>query len=121
MLRERRTNITSQLLWVGFRRKFVSFNRRARVNGKPPWTLGKRLRLFTDTIFAFSPLATTFINSYLGALTVLVTGLWMNKDSSHFFLGVSVSVVLLGALVQHGFITRLWDEARRRPLFEFEA
>ncbi len=55
-LREANSSLVGQLFWVGFRRSTVPYDRRAREAGVSAWTLSKKLRYLTDSVFNFSDL-----------------------------------------------------------------
>jgi glycosyltransferase involved in cell wall biosynthesis len=55
-LGESNTSLLAQLFWLGGRRSFISYERRSREHGKSAWTLGKKLRYLSDSIFAFTDL-----------------------------------------------------------------
>jgi glycosyltransferase involved in cell wall biosynthesis len=55
-LEEANTNLIALLLWVGFRRRFVPYERRPRLEGRSGWTVGRKLRYAIDSIFAFTDL-----------------------------------------------------------------
>ena len=52
--KELNTNFSSQMYWIGFRRKFVYFEREIRLIGKSGWTLRRKVKLFFDSIFSFT-------------------------------------------------------------------
>lgn len=55
-LKELNTNLIALLFWLGFRRAFVPYQRRARLEGRSAWTLGRKLRYAIDSIFSFTDL-----------------------------------------------------------------
>jgi glycosyltransferase involved in cell wall biosynthesis len=55
-LGESNSTLVGLVLWLGFRRKLVPYQRRARQHGRSAWTLGRKLRYLTDSVFAFSDL-----------------------------------------------------------------
>jgi polyisoprenyl-phosphate glycosyltransferase len=55
-LREVNTNLIALLLWLGFRRAFVPYERRARLEGRSAWTVANRLRYALDSVFSFTDL-----------------------------------------------------------------
>ena len=80
-LKELNTNLVALLLWLGFRRAFVPYERRPRQEGRSAWTTGKKLRYALDSIFSFTDLpvrillvlgAAATAVAVLAALTVLV-------------------------------------------------
>ena len=55
-LKEINTNLVALLLWLGFRRAFVPYERRPRLEGRSAWTLGRKVRYALDSIFNFTDL-----------------------------------------------------------------
>ena len=55
-LRERNSSLVGLLLWVGFRREYIPYERRAREIGESAWTFRKRLAYLMDSVFSFSAL-----------------------------------------------------------------
>jgi glycosyltransferase involved in cell wall biosynthesis len=55
-LPEASTNLIALLFWLGFRRKFVSYERQARLEGRSAWTLKRRLKYALDSVFNFTDL-----------------------------------------------------------------
>jgi glycosyltransferase involved in cell wall biosynthesis len=80
-LREVNTNLMALLLWLGFRRAFVPYTRRLRLEGRSAWTTGRKLRYALDSIFSFTDLpirallvlgTLATIGSIAGAVTVII-------------------------------------------------
>lgn len=55
-MRELNTNLIALLLWLGFRRAFVPYQRRRRLEGRSAWTFSKKLRYAFDSVFSFTDL-----------------------------------------------------------------
>lgn len=55
-LKETDTNLIALLFWLGFRRTFVAYERRPRLEGRSAWTFGRKLRYALDSIFSFTDL-----------------------------------------------------------------
>ncbi|CAN5685016.1 glycosyltransferase family 2 protein [soil metagenome] len=55
-LQESNTNLIALLFWLGFRRQFIPYLRRPRLEGRTGWTLGRKLRYAIDSIFSFTDL-----------------------------------------------------------------
>ena len=55
-LKEVGTNLIALLLWLGFRREFVAYERRPRLEGRSAWTFGRKLRYAVDSVFSFTDL-----------------------------------------------------------------
>jgi glycosyltransferase involved in cell wall biosynthesis len=75
------TSLVAQLFWVGFRREIVPYDRRPSP-GQSGWTLRRKLRYLSDSVFAFTdlPVRILWVVGLLGLL-----------------LGVLVSIVIVVA------------------------
>jgi len=51
---ERNTSLFGLLLWLGFKQGSITYERRARIEGKSKWTLRSKMRLFKDWVIGFS-------------------------------------------------------------------
>jgi glycosyltransferase involved in cell wall biosynthesis len=66
------TSLVAQLFWVGFRRELVPYDRRPSP-GPSGWTLRRKLRYLTDSVFAFTDLPVRIL--WLVGIAGLVLGL----------------------------------------------
>jgi glycosyltransferase involved in cell wall biosynthesis len=75
-LKEVNTNLVALLFWLGFRRAFVGYERRARLEGRSAWTFGRKLRYALDSVFAFTdlPIRALLILGTLGTTFACVAG-----------------------------------------------
>jgi polyisoprenyl-phosphate glycosyltransferase len=75
-MREANTNLIALLFWLGFRRAFVPYERRARMEGKSGWTFGRKLRYALDSVFAFTdlPLRALLLLGAAGTTLAVVAG-----------------------------------------------
>jgi glycosyltransferase involved in cell wall biosynthesis len=73
-LKESHTNLIALLLWLGFRRVFVPYERRARQEGRSAWTLAKKWRYALDSIFSFTDLPIRILLG-LGTIATVVAGI----------------------------------------------
>jgi len=72
LLNESHSSLLAQLFWLGGKREFVPYQRRERQHGKSAWTLSKKLRYLSDSIFAFTDLPVRMLTA-LGLLALVVT------------------------------------------------
>lgn len=130
-LSESNSNLVALLLWLGFRRKFVPYERRPRLEGKSAWTVTKKLRYAFNSIFNFTdlPIRLLMILGAVGtvaslgvSLVVLIT--WLLKDipvagytpiilAICFFGGLT----LLGMGIVGEYLWLSLQNTRRRPNF----
>ena len=75
-LNESNTSLLAQLCWLGGRRALVPYRRRRREHGRSAWTLGKKLRYLSDSVFAFTDLPVRLLigAGILGVATAAVLG-----------------------------------------------
>lgn len=55
-LNENHSSLVGLLLWVGFRRLCIPYQRRTRQAGRSAWTFGRKVRYLMDSVFAFTDL-----------------------------------------------------------------
>ena len=76
-MEDQNTSLVAQLFWVGFRRELLPYHRLPR-SGESGWTLGRKLRYMSDSVFAFTdlPIRILWIIGWLGlAAAVLLATL----------------------------------------------
>lgn len=133
-LDEKNSALTGQILWSGFRTEKVYYTRLAREIGTSRWTLRKKVRLVSDTLFSFSTLpikVVTFIGmlsfggSIVWAVAVLISKMMGMIDVSGwttlfifnlFSFGIIMST--LGILGE--YLWRTFDASRNRPPYIIE-
>lgn len=133
-LNEANSALSGQVLWSGFQTGTVTYLRRARKIGKSRWTLRKKLRLVSDTLFSFSTVPITMV-SVLGGLSVVGSVLWaldalISKltNQTHvegwtmlfIFNLMSFGVIMLTLGLLGGYLWRTFDASRRRPPYIIE-
>ncbi len=133
-LDERNSALTGQILWSGFKTDKVYYTRLAREIGTSKWTLKKKIRLVTDTLFSFSTLpikAVTLVGTFslIGALiwavVVLIFKLagmievsgWTTLFIFNLF---SFGVIMLTLGILGEYLWRTFDASRNRPPYIIE-
>ena len=74
-LDEKNSALTGQILWSGFKTDKIYYTRLRREIGKSRWTLRKKIRLVTDTLFSFSTLPITIV-FVIGVISCLGAAVW---------------------------------------------
>ncbi|MHC1727990.1 MAG: glycosyltransferase family 2 protein [Syntrophobacteraceae bacterium] len=69
-MEERHSSLIAQIFWLGFRRKFISYNRLERRHGKSAWTLHKKVEYLMDSVFSFTDLPIRLLLRAGGAAVV---------------------------------------------------
>ena len=131
---EKNTALTGLILWSGFKTTLVSYERRKREKGKSRWTFQKKVRLFNDTLFAFTSIPISLITivgilSILGAIiwTIVLIVMRLNGEitvegwtSTFIFTLFSFGLTMITLGLLGGYIWRGLDASRNRPVFIVE-
>ncbi len=88
-LDESNSSLVGLLFWLGFRRKEFPYERRERVHGESGWTLSKKVRYLSDSIYAFSDLPIRLLIG-TGAVGVVVS----------ISFGIVVLAARLGGMIE---------------------
>ena len=129
-LRESNTSLLAQLFWRGGRRVFLPYPRRRREHGRSAWTLGKKLKYFSDSVFAFSdlPVRILFLTGALALATatllaavVLVARVsgWVTVPgyaATLFTILFFGAINTLGLGVVGSYAWRAFENTKGRPL-----
>lgn len=130
-MRERHRFLRGMSVWVGFRQIGVGYKRHARFAGETKYPLTKMLHFASDAITGFSyfPLQLAsyigFISAGLSILAIPIVA-FERLTGQQAFLGQAttlIAVLFLGGvqLISLGilgeYLGRIYDEARRRPLY----
>jgi dolichol-phosphate mannosyltransferase len=130
-MREKNSHVMTQILWTGFSPEILHYKRQARPSGKSKWTFSKKLKLFIDSIAAFSyaPLRLVslagavvagvgFIYAAILIILRLTHGVAVEGWTSLMVVVLMVSgMQLLGLGVIGEYLWRNLDETRNRPIF----
>jgi glycosyltransferase involved in cell wall biosynthesis len=75
-LKEVNTNLIALLLWLGFRRVFVPYERRARLEGRSAWTFRRKFRYALDSVFSLTdlPIRALLVLGTAGTLFAIAAG-----------------------------------------------
>jgi polyisoprenyl-phosphate glycosyltransferase len=122
------TSLVAQLFWVGFRRELVPYDRRRRA-GKSGWTLRRKLRYLSDSVFAFTdlPVRVLWVVGVLGmALGLLVGGVVLvarvvgtikvpGYAATILILLFFASLNLIGLGIIGSYVWRAYETVKGRP------
>lgn len=133
-LDEKNSALTGQILWSGFRTEKIYYTRLQREIGKSRWTLRKKIRLVTDTLFSFSTLPITIV-SVIGTLSCFGAAAWAVLVLIFKLLGLidvsgwttlfifnllSFGIIMLTLGILGGYLWRAFDASRNRPPYIIE-
>jgi dolichol-phosphate mannosyltransferase len=128
----RHVSVFALLMWLGFRREFIEYDKQPRTRGQSGWTLARKIRLVVDSVVGFSEFPIWWC-LYAGAALMVAavvpagaalagaadvgTAMWL---VGALVIGLSgLQLVALGLVGQ--YVWRALDEARGRPLYSIEA
>ena len=122
--------IRGMVAWIGFRQVPFPYDRQERLAGDTKYPLGKMLRFALDALTGFSS-APLKLASHAGLwlsvgsvlLMLYIAYAWAAGHNIQGWTSLMLVVVLLGAVqmfvlaLQGEYIGRLYNEAKRRPLY----
>lgn len=133
-LDERNSALTGQILWSGFRTEYVSYVRKAREIGSSRWTLKKKIRLVSDTLFSFSTLPIKLV-TVIGTVSFLGALIWAFLELIFKLMGLvevsgwttlfifnllSFGIIMVTLGILGGYLWRTFDASRNRPPYIVE-
>jgi polyisoprenyl-phosphate glycosyltransferase len=122
------TSLIGQLFWVGFRRRLVSYERR-QSPGESGWTLRRKLRYLSDSVFAFTdlPVRMLWFVGLLGVVVALALGTLVlvaraaGAVSVPGYTATILVIILFGSLnlvglgIVGSYVWRAYDTLKGRP------
>ncbi len=129
-MRESHSSLVSMIFWLGFRRRALSYRRNKRLHGKSAWTLRKKFRYVSDSIFSFTDLPNrlliwigafgTAISVILGIVTALarLTGLIDVPGYSATIVVIAffAALNLFGLGLVGSYAWRAYENTKARPI-----
>ncbi|WP_312837958.1 glycosyltransferase family 2 protein [Atlantibacter hermannii] len=129
-LNESRSSLVALIFWLGFKRKFISYSRLQRIEGKSSWTFRKKFDYMMDSIFAFTdyPIRLLTKIGLLGSIFSLFLGIIIFFANLLGFINVPgytaimLVVLFLGMLNLLGlglvgtYAWRGYENTKQRPL-----
>ena len=128
-LNESNSSLVGLLMWVGYRRTEVPYQRLQRVHGKSAWTFRKKLKYLTDSVFSFTSLPislilvigmfgliSTSIISIAVFLTWLFGGIAVPGYAAQMLVQLLTSGSILFAIGILGtYMWRTYENSKQRP------
>lgn len=133
-LDEKNSALTGQILWSGFKTDKIYYTRLKREIGTSKWTLKKKIRLVTDTLFSFSTLPITAV-TFVGTISCIGALIWAGSVFIFKLMGLinvtgwttlfmfnlfSFGVIMLTLGILGGYLWRTFDASRNRPPYIIE-
>jgi glycosyltransferase involved in cell wall biosynthesis len=127
---EASSSLIGQLFWVGFKKKYVLYNRQERKHGKSAWTFNKKINYLMDNIFAFTDLPikaligigfTGVVLSFLTSI-VIMTCKFMGMIQVSGYTAIMLAIFFFGAInvfimgIVGTYAHRSYENSKNRPL-----
>jgi dTDP-4-amino-4,6-dideoxygalactose transaminase/glycosyltransferase involved in cell wall biosynthesis len=131
---EKKTSLVGLILWAGFDRAVIEYQRAPRKHGKSMWSLGRKISYAFHSIVAFSSFPMKFFGVIgliltclsFGVMTYILIALAMGMISSPGWASMmlsqlmTITVLFLGFGVLGGYLWINLEQTRKRPLFIIE-
>jgi glycosyltransferase involved in cell wall biosynthesis len=129
-IEESNSSLVAQLFWVGFRRKFASYSRRAREKGQSAWSFKRRFNYMLDSIFSYSdlPVMVLLWTGILGIVFSLLLSLLILIAKLLGFIEVAgytpvmLTILIMGSITLFSqglmgcYLWRTLENTKHRPL-----
>lgn len=129
-IEESNGSLVAQMFWVGFRRRFVPYERRVREHGKSAWNFSRRFRYMMNSIFSFTDmpilavlwlgLAGCAVSTLFGLYTLVAWSMGYVAERGYTTIVIFISFFSSITLVVQGILgLYLWqavENSKRRPL-----
>jgi polyisoprenyl-phosphate glycosyltransferase len=132
--KESNVSVLALITWMGFRQTSITYIKKARAHGRSSWSVGKKFKMFLDSILSFSYLPIRWISlcgiaaalaGFIYAIVVLVNAVtgspiqgWSSLMIVVLIFG-GVQMLMLGILGE--YLWRTLSETRGRPRYIIEA
>jgi glycosyltransferase involved in cell wall biosynthesis len=130
LMEERHSSLIAEIFWLGYRRKFITYSRRARKHGNSAWTPRKKINYLMDSVFSFTDLpirllirggaAAVAVSGLLGSIVVVsrLLGLITVRGYAATILAIVFfgALNLLGLGIVGSYAWRTYENTKARPL-----
>jgi glycosyltransferase involved in cell wall biosynthesis len=128
-LEESNTSLVGLLIWLGFNRVEVPYDRAPREHGRSGWTLRKKARYLFDSTYSFTDLpinlllvvgVTGVLLSLCGAAVVFLAWLFVGIGVAGY-TPLMLTLLIMGSLTLSGlgvvgsYVWRTYENSKRRP------
>lgn len=127
---ESHSSLVAQIVWIGFRRKLVAYDRLPRKAGRSAWRIKHRYQYMLDSVFSFTdrPLKLITLIGIMGMLLSIVYGsiLIVARLGGYIISGSysALAVMILFSLFLNLFcmgivgqyVWRIYENSKQRPL-----
>ena len=130
-LPESNTSLVGLLIWLGFRRCYVDYERLPRPFGRSSWSFRRKVRYLKDSMFGFSDLPIRILG-WIGIIglaaafimtTIVIVGKMIGGITLPGYSATSTMILFFGGLNSLGlsligeYIWRNFENSKQRPRF----
>jgi len=129
-MEESNSSLIAQIFWVGYRRAFVTYERKKRLKGRSAWTLMRKVRYLFDSIISFTdlPLQILLWSGFLGIIltfalgTLILASRMLNLITVPGYSGIMLTILFFSSifLLTNGlvglYLWRIFENTKKRPL-----
>ncbi len=128
-LRESNSSLVGLLIWLGYPRAEVPYDRAPRMEGRSGWTLRKKVRYLLDSVYSFTDLpinlllfvgVTGTLLSSAGGLVVFLTWAFVGIRVAGY-TPIMLTLLVMGSLTLSGlgvvgsYVWRTYENSKGRP------
>lgn len=129
-LTEANSSLVGQLIWLGFRRKSIPYQRQERLIGQSGWTFRRKWKYMADSIFSFTDLpirALTFVGvagaALIAIVSIVILAFWLaGAIAVPGYAPIMLAILFvgftnfLGLGVVGNYVWRGFENSKQRPL-----
>jgi glycosyltransferase involved in cell wall biosynthesis len=129
-IKEPNSSLISQLLWLGYRRKFLPYNRQKRKHGKSAWQFSSKIHYMMDSIFSSTdlPIILALWTGFLGVLATIIFSVFLliahfsNSIEVPGYVSLALLISIFGSAsifmqgVLGSYLWRTFENTKNRPL-----
>jgi len=129
-IKEPNSSLISQLLWLGYRRKFLPYKRQKRRHGKSAWRFSAKIHYMLDSVFSSTdlPIILALWIGFLGVLATIIFSIFLL--AAHFtnsidvpgYVSLALLISIFGSAsifmqgVLGSYLWRTFENTKNRPL-----
>jgi glycosyltransferase involved in cell wall biosynthesis len=128
---ESNTSMVGLLLWIGFRRKLIGYERLRRQHGRSAWSFSRKVRYLKDSVFAFSDLPIRLLGwigiigltASLGMGIMVIVVRLVGRIDVPGYAATAILILFFGGLNAAGlsllgeYIWRNFENSKSRPRY----
>ena len=129
-IKEPNSSLISQLLWLGYRRKFLPYKRQKRRHEKSAWRFSAKIHYMLDSVFSSTdlPIILALWIGFLGVLATIIFSIFLliayfsNSIDVPVYVSLALLISIFGSAsifmqgVLGSYLWRTFENTKNRPL-----